>query len=313
MFCGKECFSLALQRDVDKYNDVYHRCLEDKIANEDLLKIAMVISCYKGNTLEKVKKRKQYQEEYHRVLNHYIHEGERMGLVTSCQLTNYFRFLLTNGYLSKNGKPFYHITPDAPRGLEFVSVFNSKGACLEFSQVFADFLNLAGVNASPIICNVSNIEKGSLNYARNTLKVSPYSEEKLQEMASEENYFDHYVTLIEENSSYLIADMTNDLNFKVEDLNHASLIDGKALMYMNPFASFLERINKKEEDVLSNFILNDTYTMPYSVEKIRSERENCNLVLEKEQEKIETCYLENKKDIKHLAKVANKIKIKKMF
>ena len=179
--------------------------------------------------------------------------------------------------------------------------------------MFADFLNLAGVNASPIACNVSNIEKKSLNYTRNTLEVSPYSEKALKEIENGGNCFNHYATLIEENSSYLIADITNDLNFKVEDLNCAKLIHGKAIMHMNPFSSFYERVNEKEEEVLKNFILADTYSAPYSEDMLMEERKKCHLLLTEEQDRLDACYLENKADIKHLAKLTNKIKLKSLF
>lgn len=286
------------------------------LSNFEFSKTVRLANYIKGINDSFIKNREKYkyiiENYYFNLLDQMCILADELKLKNSLEVANLYSYLLWNGYLSKNKQNMSRVKAKTINGLYFSSIMGGVGNCINHSDLLKDFLNRYGYNVSSVI-NLAdkktistykpNIEQQK---AKKGIDLYTYIMSPIIRQVG-----NHVFTLIEENNKFYIYDSSNLNILSIKNPYIAEIINGKGIYKMHPFSSCIFNIERNNNDAISNLFYMDDITSPYNkkdfiaITEENTENFKINISL------FEYFYEDVRDDIINIAKLTEKIKVKK--
>lgn len=308
----------------DKYkDDVLTIYLEMKelrmysdLSNFEFSKTVRLANYIKGINDSFIKNREKYkyiiENHYSNLLNQMCTLADELELKNSLEVANLYSYLLWNGYLSKSKQNTSRVRVKTIDGLYFSSIMNGVGNCINHADLLKDFLNRYGYNVSSVI-NLAdkktistykpNIEQQK---AKKGIDLYTYIMNPVIKIAG-----NHVFTLIEENNKFYVYDSSNLNILSIKNPYIAEIINGKGIYKLHPFLSCIFNIERNNDDAISNLFYTDDITSPYDKKDFIAITEENTEKFKKNISLLEYFYDDVRDDIINIAKLTEKIKVKK--
>lgn len=219
----EQCADIIYKKQPEIEKNIY-RMLQIIDSSNELLEIKGMIGVYKYTALENIKKYNKLYDCYNNILDNCIKLIKELGLKDSLEISNFFTYLIWNGYFSiyKNFK--YQLKNRLSlRGLETLDIMDGRGVCVEISSMHKDLLKKIGVPAA-VISNCLSVN--FCNYHPNIKMNIDISKLEKISMKLHQNKTNHASTLIKDAKGLYVYDPTNALLANLENKNLAVIETG---------------------------------------------------------------------------------------
>ena len=295
-------------------NDEDRKDFIENIVDNDLILLAKE-QCKRAELVEMLRKKGVENSivnsfvypNYLSVLKNYKDLADELLLFNPIELSILFSYLLWNGHFSKDKHNIYknenslllsHMYP--------YTIMDGWGVCLNHSIMLTDYLNLCGIDATPLKNGIKHC-KVDFTYIPPIERNMPRTKEKFtltslfaNKQASPGN---HVFTLIKENEYFYIYDATNLAMFAVQSPTKAmcTVANIKATLY--PILSYEMIDNNAACKTLNNFITASGFSeCPYQVDYFKFITEKSLETIKQNLNLIDDCYDESRDDIAVIAK-----------
>ena len=251
---------------------------------------------------------------YLNILKNYKSLADKLLIINPVEISILFSYLLWNGYFSmskhnvfKNDNIFLlcHLYP--------YTIMSGTGVCLNHSILLTDYLNICGIEASPMEAYIKNrhekpsyippIERDTPNIKKefnlNSLR---------SEIAKETN---HVFTLIKENGQYYIYDPTNLMIFAIKSPTKAKCTAMNLNATLYPISSYEIIDNDIAYKTLNSFITTSTFKeCPYNANYFKFIAEQALEIIKQNISLLDDCYGDSHDDIHTVGQYVKERKIR---
>ena len=241
---------------------------------KDYLEVSIITSRLNISEKLKTEMNSYFLEEQNKILSIYKNVAISLGIKDTLNLSNYFTYLLWNGYFSITGEHIYKLKDRLITDLYGIEVFQGKGVCVNYSSLLQSFLELCNKNAQVVICNV---DKNKINRKdedkpkierKFDIKVSDHFKHVLLSpiKLGRQDIGNHAITMIYGEKGPYYYDATNIFVLNPKGRDNSTLINGEGTMplklnsyFFLPTSPFIKR------NIIDLVVRNksfDTYTKP---------------------------------------------------
>lgn len=252
---------------------------------------------------------------YLSILKNYKKLADELLLINPIEVSILFSYLLWNGYFSINKHNIYkNENALLPDHLYPYTIMEGVGVCLNHSIMLTDYLNICGINATPIETRVQQCKTPPIYIPpikREIIETTPkFTLTSLLEPKSTKNG-NHVFTLIKENEYFYIYDSTNLMMFAVKSPTKAKCTAANINATLYPIPSYEITVNNKSSEVLNYFITTNKFQeCPYPIDYFKFITEQSLKTIIKNINLINDCYDESHEDISIVANHVKKRKIR---
>ncbi len=252
---------------------------------------------------------------YLSILTNYKNLADKLLLINPIELSTLFSYLLWKGYFSKNKHNIYkndnallqyHIYP--------FTIMDGWGVCLNHSIMLADYLNLCGIEATPIEAGIKQ-HKITPTYIPPIERDIPKIKEKFTLTslftAKHSKNGNHVFTLTKENEYFYIYDATNLVMFAIKSPINATCTTANIKATLYPITSYEIIDNNISCRTLNSFITTNNFLeCPYKEDYFKFITEKSLEIIKQNLNLINNCYDESHEDITIVAKHIKERKIR---
>ena len=295
-------------------NDDERKKFVESIADNDLVGLAKE-QCKRVELVETLRKKgvensivnSPVYPNYLSVLTNYKDLADELLLFNPVELSILFSYLLWNGYFSKDKQNIYknenalllsHMYP--------YTIMDGWGVCLNHSIMLADYLNLCGIDATPLKTGIKRC-KFNPTYIPPVKEEVPKAKRKFTLtslfVAKQEKTPNHVFTLIKESKYFYIYDPTNLVMFAVKNPTKAICTVANINAALYPVSSYELIDNNTSCRTLNDFIATSEFSKcHYQVDYFRFIAEQSLETIINNLRLIDDCYDESHEDIAVIAK-----------
>ena len=295
-------------------NDDERKKFVESIADNDLVELAKE-QCKRVELVETLRKKgvensivnSPVYPNYLSVLRNYKDLADELLLFNPIELSILFSYLLWNGYFSKDKQNIYknenalllsHMYP--------YTIMDGWGVCLNHSIMLADYLNLCGIDATPLKTGIKRC-KFNPTYIPPVKEETPKTKGKFTLtslfVAKQEKTPNHVFTLIKESEYFYIYDPTNLVMFAVKKPTKAICTVANINATLYPVSSYELIDNNTSCRTLNDFIATSEFSeCHYQVDYFKFIAEQSLETIINNLRLIDDCYDESHEDIAVIAK-----------
>ena len=241
---------------------------EDTTSKELVEYMKLSISYMQIDKEEKIKKLFELSlNDHNQILNLYKELAFKLDINNSLDLSNFYSYLLWNGYFSIDKTHKYQMKDRYnTKGFYSLEIYKGKGVCLNYAMQLRDFLKTSGINAAAISCYIDNrnskIDKETTKVIERQKNISKLEQLKYNLATPFTNIIarktgNHEIVLINDEKGLYYYDPTNLCTLNPNSFDKGNLINGKGYYKIIPDSFVIPFSTNEIEEIIYKLLVND--------------------------------------------------------